>query len=242
MLVAKFFNIFCQIYIIVPIIVIGFLFKDRKSFLEALLVLLFASIFAASLKAIFKVPLAAHVGKGYAWPSGHMMVSTMFYGWLFIRYRQPLIIPIIIGIGYSVIALGYHSLSDVIGALCFSIPSLYFFYKMNFSLRNLSIFVSICTVSMMIFLYYYDNLPPHLFANLYIIAGISLIRIKQHIFPLKDNIYAAVIYIILSSVIIYLFSLPNNLPILIYNIKYFLVAALLPLSLKYRNIYEKTSA
>ncbi len=73
-----------------------------------------------ALKGTFKIPLAASLHKvGYAFPSGHMQLATVFYCWLASliasRPGRSLIMVLLIGIGASLIHFGYHNLYDVIG-------------------------------------------------------------------------------------------------------------------------------
>jgi len=73
---------------------------------------------------------------GYSFPSGHSMISIVFYGYLiYLIYRFisnkkvkwlliSLLSIIIIIIGFSRIYLGVHYASDVIGGFCFGISYL----------------------------------------------------------------------------------------------------------------------
>ncbi len=69
--------------------------------------------------------------KGYSYPSGHTMTSTIFYGFMiFLIVISNIILPLkiiiifllillILIVGYSRIYLGVHYFSDVIGAILF---------------------------------------------------------------------------------------------------------------------------
>jgi undecaprenyl-diphosphatase len=110
--------------VLVPLIILGFLAFDRKIFGNATFLLLFTMIFNVLLKALFQVPLAAHINKvGYAFPSGHMHGAVVFYGWILLNTRNSLIkigLTILIsGIAFGLIYQKYHNIYDVIGAIVF---------------------------------------------------------------------------------------------------------------------------
>lgn len=100
------------------------------------LLVLFTLIFNVFLKSLFLVPLNPALGiKGFAFPSGHMQVSTVLYGMLFQAYPHPLLRKILLiilsGIGYGLVQQGYHTLTDVVGAIAFAILTLYAFLKLT---------------------------------------------------------------------------------------------------------------
>ena len=129
-IIAKFFLIFGQEFVLVPLIIIGFLAINKKTYGNALFLLLFTMIFNAFLKPIFQIPLAEHLNKTvYAFPSGHMQTAIVFYGWLFIAHKNTLIRSVVsiilLGIGFALIQQKYHNLYDVLGAILFGILTLF---------------------------------------------------------------------------------------------------------------------
>ncbi len=128
-IIAKFFLVFGQEFILIPLIIIGFLALNKKTYGHAIFLLLFTMIFNAFLKSIFQIPLAEHLNKtGYAFPSGHMQSAIVFYGWLWIAHKNTLVrailLTIILGIGCALIQQKYHNLYDVFGAVLFGILTL----------------------------------------------------------------------------------------------------------------------
>jgi len=122
--------------VLVPLIILGFLAFDRKIFGNATFLLLFTMIFNVLLKALFQVPLAAHLNKvGYAFPSGHMHGAVVFYGWLLLNTRNSLIkigLAILIsGIAFGLIYQKYHNIYDVIGAIIFGLATLLAYYPLS---------------------------------------------------------------------------------------------------------------
>lgn len=127
---AQFFLIFANRYLIIPLILIGLVTINRRLFYEASCLALFSLLVNVALKVTFQVPLTLIAGHpGYALPSGHMQLATVFYGWLACHaYKQSgtnrialilLTLVVLTGIGWALTYKGYHSLSDVIaGAVC----------------------------------------------------------------------------------------------------------------------------
>ncbi|MBM3468364.1 MAG: phosphatase PAP2 family protein [Alphaproteobacteria bacterium] len=134
--------LFSQAYIIVPLLLYGLvseISKEKKYpsgevfiWRYACLLVLFSVILNTFLKSLFLVPLNPAIGvQGYAFPSGHMQVSFIFYGWLFLRYSHRalrLSIPFLLSaIFFGLIHEGYHSFVDNVGAIGVGICVLYIF-------------------------------------------------------------------------------------------------------------------
>jgi len=88
-LLAKGFLTFSHPIVIVPLLLIGLVGEvvlGQKSPCEwrlACLLVLFSMILNVFLKSLFLVPLNPALGKeGFAFPSGHMQVSVVLYGYL----------------------------------------------------------------------------------------------------------------------------------------------------------------
>ena len=128
--IAKFFLVFGQEFILIPLIIIGFLALNKKTYGHAIFLLLFTMIFNAFLKSIFQIPLAEHLNKtGYAFPSGHMQSAIVFYGWLWFAHKNTLVRSIVsiilLGISCALIQQKYHNLYDVLGAVLFGLLTLF---------------------------------------------------------------------------------------------------------------------
>jgi membrane-associated phospholipid phosphatase len=93
---------------------------SRAFIVQIFCLLCFTIILNYALKITCKIPLDISLHKkGYAFPSGHMNLSTTFYFWLFLhlssRYWRTCILLLLIGIGWGLIHYHYHNLRDVIG-------------------------------------------------------------------------------------------------------------------------------
>lgn len=171
--------------VLVPLIILGFLAFDRKIFGNATFLLLFTMIFNVLLKALFQVPLAAHINKvGYAFPSGHMHSAVVLYGWLLLNMRNSLIkiglAILITGIAFGLIYQKYHNIYDIIGALFFGVATLVIyspiariniFNNKPFLLGYLCIALSIC---IMWYLNSINSLSNHVWMAFMVLSGFTI--------------------------------------------------------------------
>lgn len=129
---ADFFLAFSQVKVVLFISLMGLLLIKRKLFFQATSLAAFSILVNVALKGTFKVPLPVEIGPGYAFPSGHMQFSTVFYLWL--ALHQPfcllraLVAVLLIGIAAGLIHYGYHELYEVLGGF-FAALLLITFYR-----------------------------------------------------------------------------------------------------------------
>lgn len=123
--VLSFFLLLTKQQFIIPFVVVGFFFIDSRAFFRGLVALLGTMVLAAYLKSVFQVPLKPHLGNGWAFPSGHMMAATVFWGVLAWELKQRvfmILLPIIlVGIAVALIHFNYHDPMDVLAAFAFGI-------------------------------------------------------------------------------------------------------------------------
>ncbi len=121
--IAKGFLLFTSEYALIVLLTIGFLGFNRDIFGKALFILLLSMVLNTSLKALWQVPLAPHLGEGWAFPSGHMQNPFVLWGCLALEFKRPgflyFVIFLLVGIAFSLIQLGFHSAVDVTGAVFF---------------------------------------------------------------------------------------------------------------------------
>jgi hypothetical protein len=181
-IVAKFFLIFGQEFVLIPLIIFGFLALNKKTYGHAIFLLLFTMIFSAFLKSIFQIPLAEHLNKtGYAFPSGHMQTAIVFYGWLFIAHKNTLVRSlvsiILLGIGFALIQQKYHNLYDVLGAVLFGLLTL-FVYTIVLQIKlfmNKPFLLGYMLIALSIgLLFSMDSLLQHTSMAFMVLAGFTL--------------------------------------------------------------------
>lgn len=171
---------------IIVLLLVGYVFFNKRVFLNAVSLLLLTMVYNSFLKELWQKPLNPSLNvEGWAFPSGHMHSSFVWIGyitWHYKRYFFVLLssIILIIGIGFSLIFKGYHDFSDVLGALGFGIvtlvfsvfiESLGFFKKRVWVLPSLFLFLSLLLHC--VFLSYKLN-QDHLFLANGALLGLSL--------------------------------------------------------------------
>jgi len=123
--VARFFLGFSHFLFIFPMLALGFIFLNKRLFYHAFCIMFFSIIINVALKATFQIPLAPFLNKaGFAFPSGHMQLATIVYGWLAFKIQSTrlriLISVVLIGIGFGLVHFGYHTVIDVLGGVFFA--------------------------------------------------------------------------------------------------------------------------
>lgn len=119
-------------------------FPTRQKCFRVMLLLFSHMMLNTILKWYFQVPLPEGVNPNtYAFPSGHMHASLVFYGGLLMSYWHTkmlrLLIPLLlVSIGYSLIHMGYHHWLDIYGAWIVGLTGLYLYQRilLNASLRH----------------------------------------------------------------------------------------------------------
>jgi len=124
--VARFFLGFSHFLFILPMLALGFVFLNKRLFYHALCIMFFSIIINVALKTTFQIPLAPFLNKaGFAFPSGHMQLATIVYGWLAFKIPSTrlriLISVVLIGIGFGLVHFGYHTVIDVLGGVFFAV-------------------------------------------------------------------------------------------------------------------------
>ncbi|MFA5958974.1 MAG: phosphatase PAP2 family protein [Tatlockia sp.] len=132
---ATLFLLFSDAVVIAPLILIGLLCFDRMTFKRVIGLIFFSILVNTALKLSFQVPLAPWLHKkGFAFPSGHMQLTTVLYGWIAYRtssyWLKAAIALLLPGIGFSLIYFGYHTLYDVIAAFFTGAVLILFYHAM----------------------------------------------------------------------------------------------------------------
>jgi len=123
--IALFFLGFSHWEFILPMLALGFVFLNKPLFYHAFFIMFFSILMNVALKATFQVPLNPTIHHaGFAFPSGHMQLATIVYGWLAFnntnKFLRACICLILVGVGFGLVHFNYHTTIDVLGGVFFS--------------------------------------------------------------------------------------------------------------------------
>jgi len=110
---------------IIFVFMLGYIFRSKPIFLNALGLLLFTMVYNHWLKSLWQIPLPTFLNKdGWAFPSGHMHTAFVFMGYIAWTLRKNLsvfitILCLLAGVGFSLVFKRYHSIEDVLAACAF---------------------------------------------------------------------------------------------------------------------------
>lgn len=117
--IADFFLFFSNIVVIGGFLVFFLWWGGRAFFLQLFCLTLMDMIINVALKGTFKIFPPGIPEGGYAFPSGHMQLTCVFYGWLLLHVRsialRCCLVVLCIGQGMGLMHYHYHTLMDVIG-------------------------------------------------------------------------------------------------------------------------------
>lgn len=212
MTITRAFLFFSHWNCIIPLMIIGYFWVDRTIAHHAACLIALSIIVNVALKVTFQIPLPPSVSQNwFSFPSGHMQLSTVFYGWLtyrLITYNRPVselkntlgqvnktilllfLFALLTGIGWSLVKAGYHTYDDVIaGAFVgFSLVILYDFLISKYPKRTPFLLVVITTMLMVYVSLRYLFIPFHaciayLLLLVYLVISKCFEKSKRHPSP-----------------------------------------------------------
>lgn len=178
--IAKIFLTFGHDTIVVPLVILGYIWLDKRVFYSAVCLVLVSMIFNTALKVTFKIPLAANINKEwFAFPSGHMQTVVVLYGWLMAKTKNNIVrlflLTILAGEWFSLIYFGYHNQYDIVGAVFFGLVLL-LVYQMILSKKELHLpwILFYLTTVMMIYIAYVYHIKYHVWMAYYALIGFMI--------------------------------------------------------------------
>ncbi|MDX1924125.1 MAG: phosphatase PAP2 family protein [Rickettsiaceae bacterium] len=235
--------------IIIPILIMGYIWINREIFFHSICLVLLSMIFNSSLKATFQIPLAPHIGKeGFAFPSGHMQTSMVLYGFLYTFTRNKLLknslIVLLIMIGTSLIYFGYHNIADILGAVFFALALIYLYKYLKISMETRYLFLVIIafTSVCLVYIKLIHAIPPHLWMAYFAVFGLL---ISQYYFDYggvlgnptqKTKLVATICCFSFLFLVNVVFSVKSEMALLIAPLRWLCIGALIPFSVFLSNL------
>ncbi len=180
--IPDFFLTFTHFILVVPLIILGYFFINKKIFLQAICLVSISMIINVALKTTFKIPLPSNLHKiGFAFPSGHTQFATVLYGWLAFNSKsltwKILTAVLLIGVGYGLYYHHYHDIKDIVGGFTTGVVLIGIYYSLLTTLptRCSLILVVTATLLMIYNAWMYRTIPVHAdWAYLSLLVGCTL--------------------------------------------------------------------
>ena len=238
--------------IIIPLLIIGYIWVNREIFFHSICLVLLSMIFNSSLKATFQIPLNPHIGKeGFAFPSGHMQTAVVLYGFLYTFTRNIIFkiffIAFLVMIGASLIYFGYHNIADIVGAVLFGLILIYSYKYLITSMRVRYLFLAIIAFASVFLIYIKSThiIPPHLWMAYYAVFGLLIAQYYfDHKWAIGDStqkskLVATICCFSFLFLVNAAFSVKSEIVLLIAPLRWFCIGALIPFSVFLSNLIYK---
>ncbi len=242
-IVFRFFLLFSHDTVIIPFLVLGYIWWSKEIFFHALGLILMNMLLNCALKVTFKVPLDPSISPDwFAFPSGHMQLSVVFYGWSFKSTRHLLLrglcVCICIGIAGGILYFNYHQPYDIAGGIAVGLLWLWMYQKLlkslsNTSSLNVSGTLIVLATTLMFYMQWAYGLKDHAWMAYYALIGVqaggyafgrntSALHLMQKGFA---TAFFVIIFLILHKVFLGYTLMPC-----LFQLKWMLVGLCIPLS------------
>ncbi len=250
--VSRFFLNFSHDTIIIPLIIIGYIWIDRKVFFHGICLLLTSMLLNLALKITFQVPLAPSLGKeGFAFPSGHMQSSIVLYGWLF-KSLNKLIIKVmitmlLIGISAGLVHLGYHNYFDIFGAVFAGLLLifLYSWFLKSFGESILSLIILLFSTLLMVYICLLNEIKEYSWLAYYSLIGVIpseyCFRNKQASISNNIKVIATIFCVTTFLLVNQIFLLLKTDSLFLSQLKWLFIGFCIPFSLHFLSLIKPKS-
>jgi len=244
--ILRFFLACSHEIIIIPLVIIGYIWLDRKVFFHGICLLLTSMLLNLALKSSFRIPLSPALGKeGFAFPSGHMQSSLVFYGWLFKSTNQFLIkigiTVLLIGIGVGLLYFGYHGYLDIFGALFFGLLLIGTYHGCLKYCRPalLPILIFLFSTVFMIYISWVYEVKEYSWMAYYALIGIvssdycfrNKIPAINNVFKMKATVFCLLVFVLMNKIFTVFTQAPCTS-----QLKWLLIAYSIPFSLYFVSV------
>jgi hypothetical protein len=140
---TKIICFFNNLYFYLLILLVLLIAKKNQLVYSTLVTSSCSFLINSSLKLLFKIPMMPHVGNGYAFPSGHTQMATVFLGWLAWHqiYPKQYFYFLILLTGFSIYDQNYHTPIEILAGFVTGFAIVMFFLKTSAMHYKIRIFV-----------------------------------------------------------------------------------------------------
>lgn len=236
---ANFFLKFSHDGVIIPFMIMGYIWLNREVFSDGICLILVSIILNYALKVTFKIPLNPDLNlQGYAFPSGHMQSPLVFYGWLAYKFRKAIISLlvsfILFAIGWSLIHMGYHNIMDVIGAIIVGIIWILLYGFVIAKSKNSSLLLIVIAAILAIYIHNLKEISPHIYLVYYALIGFALTesKVTHTKYSNWNKVFSTILCFgsVIGVKVIFTMEIFLSLPIFIYQLHWVFIGCIIPLS------------
>ncbi|KTC88018.1 MULTISPECIES: phosphatase PAP2 family protein [Legionella] len=238
--IAQAFLFFSNDIIIIPLLIMGFIWLNRITFYHAVCLIFLTILVNVALKLSFQVPLSPALHKkGYAFPSGHMQLVTTLYTWLAFRVKNwwlsLAIAALLIGIALSLVHFGYHTYYQVLAGAFFALLLLisYYFAFLKWP-KNTPWYILGAATLLMAYMYWRaGEILSYVWVSYYGLWGLTIaeqIASKKVVAAFRSHKLLATLLCLVALLLVQLFFhyLINNQYSAIYQLQWLLVGFIVP--------------
>ena len=230
----KLFLSFSNEPMIIPLIILGYIWINKEIFYHSICILLVSMIFSYTLKTYFKIESPIY---GLIFPSGHMLCSTSLYGWIAYKMNNIIVrissLCLLAGIALSLVYKGYHNYYDVIAGVFFSVILIIVYNYMSRNKSYITTIISLLFISLSMIYIYISNgkIPGNLWLAYYAFVGFSfsaeIFKNRNTLVTKIERILASLSFFLSIYLIHYIFRFIEA-PNYIFQLKWLLIGFSLP--------------
>ncbi|KTD31575.1 phosphatase PAP2 family protein [Legionella maceachernii] len=239
--IAQFFLLFSDNIVIIPLLILGFIWLDRATFYHAVCLILLSILVNVALKVTFQIPLSPSLGKkGYAFPSGHMQLVTVLYTWLAFKIEnlgfRVVAVALLMGIGLSLIHFDYHNYYDVLAGVFFALLLLisYYFSSLKWP-KNVPWFILLIASLLMLYIHWRtDEILSHPWMAYYALWGLIIaeqIANRKAVAMVRSHKLLATLLCFVAILGVHTFFryvITFNQPVPLYQLQWLLIGFIIP--------------
>ena len=176
--IADFFLLFSQIEVVLPLLMIGFLWLNRALFFQTACVSAFDLITNVALKISFQGPVSFFHKIDFSFPSGHMQFVIVVYVWIAYHVSSKrlwaAVVLVLFGVGMGLIHYDFHDVYDVLGGVLFGVGLIagYRYVLLHWTKQAPWLFLVLASMLMVYNGFMYAQIPSHAWMAYRILVGI----------------------------------------------------------------------